>query len=85
MMKSVTTFALAVALILIALTTLVLGEEHYIYCNAAGQLVIPNKPPPPGSEMLKKLDLTGGKVQEPHERSDTQSAPKVANVQIACP
>jgi hypothetical protein len=69
-MKSITTFALAVGLILIALTTLVFGEEHYIYRNAAGQLVISNKPPPTGTELLKKLDLTDGK--QPGEDRDPQ-------------
>jgi hypothetical protein len=69
-MKSVTTFALSVGLILIALTTLVLGEEHYIYRNAAGQLIISNKTPSPGTEVLKKLDLTDGK--QPGEDRDTQ-------------
>jgi len=70
MMKIVPTFALAVGLILIALTTVVLGDEHYIYRDSAGKLVISNKPPPPGSELLKKLDLTDGK--QAGEDRDTQ-------------
>ena len=37
------------------------AEEHFIYRNASGKLVISNKTPPPGSEVLKKLDLTEGK------------------------
>jgi hypothetical protein len=69
-MKSVTTFALAVGLILIALTTLVLGEEHYVYRKADGKLVISNKPPSAGSKVLKKLDLIDGK--QPGEDRDRQ-------------
>jgi hypothetical protein len=46
------------------------AEEHFVYRDRDGNLVISNKPPPAGSEVLKKLDLTEGK--QPGENRDTQ-------------
>jgi hypothetical protein len=69
-MKSVITFALAFCFLVLALTTLVLAEEHYIYRNLAGKLVISNQPPPAGSDVLRKLELTDGKL--PQETRETQ-------------
>jgi hypothetical protein len=74
-MKSVTTFVLAFCFILLALATLVLAEEHYIYRDLGGKLVISNQPPPAGSHVLRKLDLpepTDPQFQQPREGNDTQ-------------
>jgi hypothetical protein len=56
----------------LALTTQGQAEEHYIYQNPHGKLVISNQSPPARSVVLKKLELTDGKVQQPQERADTQ-------------
>ena len=64
------TLALAFSVLGLALATPGQAEDHYIYRNASGKLVISNKPPPVGSEVLKKLDLTDGK--QPGEDRDVQ-------------
>jgi hypothetical protein len=49
------------------------AEEFYTYRDPQGNLVISNKPPPPGSKVLKKQNLpeaTDG--QESPEGSDAQ-------------
>jgi hypothetical protein len=69
-MKLIAILALTFIILGLALATPSQAEENYIYKNAAGQLVISNKPPPAGSEILKKLDLTDGK--QPGEDHDTQ-------------
>jgi hypothetical protein len=59
----------------LALATQGQAEEHYIYRDPHGKLVISNKPPPPGSDVLRKLELpqaTDPQVQQPHEGGDTQ-------------
>jgi hypothetical protein len=33
------------------------AEDHYIYKDAQGKLVISNKVPPPGSNIIRKLDM----------------------------
>jgi hypothetical protein len=33
------------------------SEDHYIYRDAQGKLVISNQQPPPGSNILRKFDL----------------------------
>ena len=48
------------------------AEEYYIYKDPRGPLVISNKPPPSGSNVLRKLDLTEGLVQQPQQAGDTQ-------------
>jgi hypothetical protein len=75
-MKPFSTVGLAFCLLTFALAKPTEAEEHYIYRNAAGQVVISNKTPPIGTEILKKLDLTDGKVQQPQELSESQSTPK---------
>jgi hypothetical protein len=82
-MKSVITFALAFCFLVLALTTLVLAEEHYIYRNLAGKLVISNQPPPAGSNVLRKLELTDGKLheesREPQPIGRPEDSPKPSN------
>jgi hypothetical protein len=34
------------------------AEDHFIYKDAQGRLVISNQQPPPGSNVLRKLDLS---------------------------
>jgi hypothetical protein len=76
--KTFATFRLGFCLSLflgLALTTQGQAEEHYIYQNPHGKLVISNQPPPPGSNVLRKLDLpepTDPQVQQPREHADTQ-------------
>lgn len=47
------------ALIFVSLFLAALGqaEDHYIYKDAHGKLVISNQQPPAGSNVLRKLDL----------------------------
>ena len=33
------------------------AEDHYIYEDAQGKWVISNKEPPPGSKIIRKLDM----------------------------
>jgi hypothetical protein len=51
------------------------AEEHYIYKDPHGNLVISNQRPPAGSNVLRKIELpeaTDAQVQQqPHESSDT--------------
>jgi hypothetical protein len=69
-MKIIATLALTFIILGLALATPTQAEEHYIYRNAAGQLVISNKPPPAESEVLRKLELNDGK--QPGEDRDAQ-------------
>ena len=58
-----------------ALLTHTQAEEYYTYRDAHGHLVISNKPPPPGSSVLKKQDLpetVGPQVSQPPSGADTQ-------------
>ena len=55
-MKITTTAALICAS-LFFLTTHGQAEEHYIYKDPQGGLVISNQKPPAGSTILRKLDL----------------------------
>jgi hypothetical protein len=59
----------------LALATQGQAEEHYIYQNPHGKLVISNQPPPPGSNVLRKLDLpepADPQAQQPREGNDAQ-------------
>lgn len=75
-MKTVTTFGrvLSFSLFLgLALATQGQAEEHYIYKSSHGNLVISNQTPPPGSNVLRRLELpevADPQVQRPHEGSD---------------
>jgi hypothetical protein len=50
------------------------AEEHFVYRDRDGNLVISNRPPPAGSVVLKKLDLIDGK--QPGEDRDTIPKPR---------
>jgi hypothetical protein len=56
------------------------AEEHYIYKNAQGNLVISNKQPPAGSDILRKLDLPEYRdvqMQQVQESGSTRSTGKL--------
>ena len=55
-MKITTTAALIFTL-LFFLAAYSQSEDHYIYKDAQGKLVISNQQPPAGSNILRKLDL----------------------------
>jgi hypothetical protein len=58
--KTFATFRLGFCLSLflgLALATQGQAEEHYIYQNPHGKLVISNQSPPAGSVVLKKLEV----------------------------
>ncbi len=51
------------------------AEEHYIYQDPDGKLVISNKEPPPGSKIIKQQNLPGvtdNEVPQAQEPSKTQ-------------
>ena len=55
-MKIITTAALIFTM-LFFLAAFSQSEDHYIYKDAQGKLVISNQLPPAGSNILRKLDL----------------------------
>ena len=58
-----------------ALITHSQAEEYYTYKDPQGNLVISNKPPPPGSSVLKKQDLpeiVGQQITQPPPGTDPQ-------------
>jgi hypothetical protein len=75
--KTITTIALVFSFSLflgLALATQGQAEEHYIYKDPHGNLVISNKLPPTGSIVLKRHELpeaTDLQVQQSQESSDT--------------
>ena len=77
-MKTVTTIGLVFCFSLflgLALAPQGQAEEHYIYKDPHGNLVISNQRPPAGSNVLRKIDLpeaTDPQVQQSQEHSDTQ-------------
>src|SRR6266478_2212547 len=65
-------FALFVGL---AVVTQSQAEEHYIYQDPDGKLVISNKQPPPGSKIIKQQNLPGvtdSEVPQAQESGKTQ-------------
>jgi hypothetical protein len=59
------------------------ADQYYIYQTSNGALVISNKEPPPGSQIIKKLDLPEDKQpQEPVKLQPnvkpTESPPKLS-------
>ena len=51
------------------------AAEYFRYRDPDGRLVISNKPPPPGSWVLRKLELpetADAQVQQPQAGDDTQ-------------
>ena len=78
-MKITTTAALIFAS-LFFLTTHGQAEEHYIYKDPQGRLVISNQKPPAGSTILRKLDLPEfreAQMQQVQESSSTRSTGKL--------
>jgi hypothetical protein len=54
------------------------AEEHYIYQDRDGKLVISNKQPAPGSKIIKQQDLPeASQAQEPGKQ--TEGSPKPFN------
>ncbi len=56
------------------------SEDHYIYKDAQGKLVISNQQPPAGSTILRKFDLPefrDAQMQQVQEISITRSTDKV--------
>jgi hypothetical protein len=69
-MKTFVMFGVATCVLSFAVAKPTEAEEHCIYRNAAGQIVISNKTQPIGTEILRTLDLTDGK--QPGEDRDTR-------------
>jgi len=73
--KTATIFGLVFCLLGFALATQGQAAEYYSYRDPDGRLVISNKPPPPGSWVLRKLELpetADAQVQQPQAGDDTQ-------------
>ena len=78
-MKIITTAALIFAS-LFFLTAHGQAEEHYIYKDPQGGLVISNQKPPAGSTILRKLDLPEFRepqMQQVQESSKTRPTGKL--------
>ena len=78
-MKITTTVAVLFALLFL-LAAHGQAEEHYIYKDAQGKLVISNKQPPPGSNVLRKIDLPeyrDSQVQQVQESGSARSTGKL--------
>ena len=78
-MKITTTAALIFASLFL-LRTHGQAEEHYIYKDPQGGLVLSNQKPPPGSTILRKLDLPGfreAEIQQVQESSSARSTGKL--------
>ena len=70
----ITTTVLIIAF-LFFLTAQGQAEEHYIYKDAQGRLVISNQQPPPGSTVLRKFDLPefrGPQMQQVQQSDSTR-------------
>ena len=73
--KTATIFGLVFCVLGFALATQGQAAEYYSYRGPDGRLVISNRPPPPRSLVLRKLELPESadpQVQQPHEGGDTQ-------------
>jgi len=60
------------------------AEEHYIYQDPDGKLVISNKQPPPGSKIIEQQNLPGEVPQaqepvKPQPNVQTEGSPKPSN------
>ena len=78
-MKIITTAALIFASLFL-LRTRGQAEEHYIYKDAQGGLVISNQKPPAGSTILRKFDLPEfreSQMQQVQESSSARSTGKL--------
>jgi hypothetical protein len=67
------------------------AEEYYVYQTPAGELVISNKEPPSGSEIIKRFsfpEANDGEVPQvqppknPQPNGKTEGSPKPSNEQI---
>jgi hypothetical protein len=75
-----TTTAAMIFALLFLLSEYGQSEDHYIYKDAQGKLVLSNKQPPPGSNILRKLDLPefrDTQVQQAQESSGARSTGKL--------
>lgn len=78
-MKITTTAALMLTF-LFFLAAYSQSEEHYIYKDSQGKLVISNQQPPVGSNVLRKFDLPefrDAPMQQVHEISSIRSPGKL--------
>ena len=76
----ITTIAALICGSLFFLTTHGQAEEHYIYKDPQGGLVISNQKPPAGSTILRKLDLPEfreAQIQQVQESSNTRPTGKL--------
>jgi hypothetical protein len=81
LVKSINARAALISLFLgLAVATQGQTEEYYVYQTPNGTLVISNKEPPPGSRILKQLNLPEDpQAQEPGKpqpNGPTESSPK---------
>ena len=70
----ITTIAALICGSLFFLTTHGQAEEHYIYKDPQGGLVISNQPPPAGSTILRKLDLPEFREAQMQQVQESSSA-----------
>jgi hypothetical protein len=79
---NITTTAVLIFVSLFCLTPQAQTEEHYIYKDPRGGLVISNQKPPAGSTILRKLDLPEfreSQMQQVQESSSARSTGKLEN------
>lgn len=80
-MKNITT-AVLIFTFLFFLAAYSQSEDHYIYKDAQGKLVISNQPPPAGSNILRKFDLPEfreAQMQPVQEISSMRTTGKLEN------
>ena len=78
-----TPIALLIFSFLFFVTAIAQSEEHYIYKDAQGKLVISNQQPPAGSNVLRKFDLPefrDAPMQQVQEISSIRSTGKLENL-----
>jgi hypothetical protein len=70
----------ALILVFLGLSVTAQAEDYYIYQTPNGALVISNKQPPPGSKIIKQLNLPDEpQAQEPDKpqpNGQTENSPK---------
>ena len=79
-MKSSTTVALIFA-VLFFLAPAGEAEEHYIYKDLQGRLVLSNQKPPPGSTILRKLDLPEFREVQTQQLQESSRAGSVGKLE----
>ena len=78
-----TPIALLIFTFLFFVTAYAQSEEHYIYKDAQGKLVISNQQPPAGSNVLRKFDLPEFRdvpMQQVQEISSIRSTGKLESL-----